>query len=114
MSSLSVRLRNDSYERPAYDSELHACPNGSASDTDAVAVTVQLPFTINGRIFPREDVDLWAFEACKGQTIACEVWAARLGSPLDSHLEVLDPHGRKIAENDDTFGPDSFVRFTAA
>src|SRR5262249_58680784 len=44
----------------------------------------------------------------------CEVYAARLGSPLDSLLEIMDPNGRVIAENDDTFGADSFVRFTAA
>jgi hypothetical protein len=77
------------------------------------AVDVQLPVTINGRIFPREDVDAWAFQARKGQSITAEVFAARLGSPLDSRIEVLDPRGRRIAENDDTFGADSFLRFTA-
>jgi hypothetical protein len=80
---------------------------------DPVPVPVTLPVTINGRIFPREDVDLWSFQARKGQTITAEVNAARLGSPLDSRLEVLDPHGRSLAENDDAFGADSFLRFTA-
>ena len=83
-------------------------------DGDPVAVEVRLPVTINGRIFPREDVDIWSFSAKKGQTITGEVYAARLGSPLDSYLEVIDPQGRRIAENDDTFGADSLVRFTAA
>ena len=78
-----------------------------------VPVAVALPVTINGRIFPQENVDVWAFPARKGQTISCIVEAARLGSPLDSRLEVLDPAGRSLAENDDTFGADSFVRFTA-
>jgi len=77
------------------------------------ATSVTLPVTINGRIFPREDVDDWSFAAKKGQVITCEVNAARLGSGLDSRLEVLDPQGRVIAENSDTFGLDSFVRFTA-
>jgi hypothetical protein len=80
---------------------------------DPVPVPVTLPVTINGRIFPREDVDLWSFPARKGQTITAAVDAARLGSPLDSRLEVLDPHGRSLAENDDASGPDSFLRFTA-
>src|SRR4051794_30413081 len=31
-------------------------------DGDPVATPVTLPVTINGRIFPREDVDLWSFE----------------------------------------------------
>jgi hypothetical protein len=82
-------------------------------DGSPVPVEVRLPVTINGRIFPREDVDVWAFDAKQGQTITAEVCAARLGSPLDSRLEVLDPQGHTIAENDDTFGADSFVRFTA-
>jgi hypothetical protein len=81
---------------------------------DPLPVAVRLPVTINGRIFPRENVDIWTFDARKGQSIACEVWASRLGSPLDSRLEVFDPKGIKIAENDDCYGSDSFVRFTAA
>lgn len=82
-------------------------------DGDPVAVPVTLPVTINGRIFPREDVDLWAVKAKKGQTVRCEVHAARLGSPLDARLEILDSRGRRIAENEDAFGPDPVVRFTA-
>jgi hypothetical protein len=83
-------------------------------DGDPVPTEVKLPVTINGRIFPRENVDSWVFEARQGQTITCEVNAARIGSPLDSRLEVLDPKGKRIAENDDAFGADSMVRFTAA
>ncbi|HZT82208.1 MAG TPA: PPC domain-containing protein, partial [Gemmataceae bacterium] len=82
-------------------------------DGDPVPVDVTLPVTVNGRIFPREDVDVWQFPARKGQSITCEVAAARIGSPLDSRIEVLDPQGRPVAENDDHFGADSFVRFTA-
>jgi hypothetical protein len=81
---------------------------------DPIPVEVQFPLTINGRIFPRENVDIWTFKAQKGQTFSCEVMASRLGSPLDSRLEIRDSKGRRIAENDDTFGADSFVRFTAA
>ena len=81
---------------------------------DPVPLEVQLPITINGRIFPREDVDVWSFKAKKGQAITCEVNAARLGSPLDSIIEVYDPHGQRIAENDDHFGADSFLRFRAS
>src|SRR5262249_62319292 len=81
---------------------------------DPVPVEVKLPVKTNGRIFPRQDVDVWAVTLKKGQTVSCEVYAARLGSPLDSLLEIVDPSGRVIAENDDTFGADSFVRFTAA
>jgi hypothetical protein len=83
-------------------------------DGDPVPMDVSLPVTINGRIFPRQNVDLWTFPLHKGQSVACEVCAARIGSPLDSYLEVVGPDGRMIAENDDAFGADSFIRFTAA
>jgi hypothetical protein len=83
-------------------------------DGDPVPVDVQLPVTINGRIFPRQDVDVWTFPLHKGQSVACEVCAARIGSPLDSYLEAVGPDGRVIAENDDAIGADSFLRFTAA
>lgn len=81
---------------------------------DPLPVNIQFPVTVNGRIFPREDVDVWQLSARKGQSITAEVCAAGLGSPLDSHLEVLDPHGRTIAENDDAHDVDSRVCFTAA
>jgi hypothetical protein len=74
---------------------------------------VRLPVTINGRIFPRENVDIWSFKARRGQVIRAEVVAARLGSPLDAHLEVRDAQGRRLAENDDAFGADPFIQFTA-
>ncbi len=83
-------------------------------DGDAVPVEVKLPVTINGRIYPRENVDSWAFTARTGQVITAEVHAARLGSPLDSRLEVLGPDDRLIAENDDARGSDSLVSFTAS
>jgi hypothetical protein len=82
-------------------------------DGDPVPADVTLPVTVNGRIFPREDVDFWAFTARKGEAITAEVVAARFGSPLDSRLEVRGPDGRVLAENDDTFGADSLVHFTA-
>jgi len=81
-------------------------------DGDPVPVSVTLPVTINGRIFPREDVDIWSFHARKGQPVHCEVHAARLGSPLDARLEVRDPQGQRLAESDGR-GADPVLGFTA-
>ena len=82
-------------------------------DGEPIPVPVQVPVTINGRIFPREDVDSWSVKLKARQTVQAEVHAARLGSPLDSRLEVLDPHGNRLAENGGRFGADAFLRFTA-
>lgn len=82
-------------------------------DGPATPVPVKFPITINGRVFPREDVDCWRIEAQKGQTIWCEVESARLATPLDARLEVIGPGGVRIAENTDYFGADPFLAFTA-
>ena len=63
--------------------------------------SVQMPVVINGRIDggPSQspaDEDLFRFKARKGQKIILEVQADRLGSPLDSLIEVLDSKGRAI------------------
>jgi hypothetical protein len=84
------------------------------AEGDPVPVRVSLPVTINGRIFPREDLDDWTFEVKKGQMVTAEAHAERIGSKLDSRLELFDPEGKRIAENDDARGSDSVLRFTAA
>ena len=47
------------------------------------------------------DADHFAFQAEAGQTLALEVNARRLGSPLDSILTLYNSTGRKLAEHDD-------------
>ncbi len=81
-------------------------------DGRPIPTSVEVPVTINGRIFPREDVDVWTIEAKAGTSYTCEVMAARLGSPLDSRLEVIGPDGLRVAENTDGRGVDSSLRFT--
>ena len=61
-----------------------------------IPVAVQLPVTINGRIFPREDVDLWEFEASAGDVISVAVASRQLGYPLDAVLSVSTSMGNLI------------------
>jgi len=65
-------------------------------DGHPIPKSVVLPVTANGRIFPREDVDIWSFEAKKDETIICDAAAKRFGSPLLVVLEVHDPGGNKV------------------
>lgn len=67
-------------------------------DGDAPAVRVELPVTINGRIFPREDVDAWSFVATRGQTINCRVATSEFGSPLEARIEIRDATGMVLGE----------------
>jgi hypothetical protein len=57
---------------------------------------VTLPVTANGRIFPREDIDVWTLEAKAGDVIVCDAAAKRFGSPVNLVLSVQDPTGRPL------------------
>jgi hypothetical protein len=72
------------------------------NDTPAEAEAISLPVTINGHIDPgtkiggKPDEDYFRFHAKKGQRLGIGVAAARLDSPLDSVIEVLDARGNQI------------------
>ena len=72
-------------------------PNNSAAQAEAVS----LPVTINGHISGKDangaaDEDYFRFHARKGLRLKIEVAASRLGSPLDSQIEILDTKGDAI------------------
>ena len=83
-------------------------------DGAPIPVLVEAPITINGRIYPRENVDAWKVRLKKGQALTCSVAAASIGSPLDARLVVYEPGGRKIAESRDGLRSDPRLRFVAA
>ena len=60
------------------------------------------------------DVDLYAFKAKKGQRFDVRVLARGIRSPLDPVLNIFGKNAGRVASNDDSGGPDSYVRFTAA
>ena len=72
------------------------------NNTVAQAQAVSLPVTINGHIDgglragQNSDEDYFRFRARKGEQLSIDVAAARLGSALDSVIEVLDEQGRAI------------------
>ena len=55
-----------------------------------------MPVTINGRIAAPGAENRYRFTAHKGEQLVLEVNARRLGSDLDSYLEVLDAKGKPI------------------
>lgn len=83
------------------------------ADGEPLPVRVTPPVTVNGRIFPREDVDLWEFEAAAGQSVTCSAAAASLGSPLEARVEIRDAGGRIVAESGEGLAADPTIRFTA-
>ena len=57
--------------------------------------TIPFPVTINGRV-PEKSAQEFRFHLSKGRSIVAEVKAQRLGSKLDSVVEILDAKGRQI------------------
>ncbi len=71
--------------------------NDSAKDAQKLAT----PAIVNGRIAQAGDKDVFRFEGRAGAQLVAEVLARRLGSPLDSSIELTDEGGKRIAFNDD-------------
>ena len=73
-------------------------PNNSLAQAEEVSFPVTINGHINGGAKPGEasDEDYFRFHAAKGQRLTIDVEAARVGSPLDSVIEVLDAQGNAI------------------
>jgi hypothetical protein len=67
---------------------------GTEPEIVARSQTVSVPVTINGKL--TEPYHDFRFHARKGQELVFDVNAARLGSPLDSLLEILDAGGHPV------------------
>ena len=78
--------------------------NGKNNTADT-AQAVKLPCDIAGRIAKKNDRHWYTFDAKKGEVWTLEVFADRLGSPIDAFFQLTDDKGKLIVELDD--GPDS-------
>jgi hypothetical protein len=78
----------------------------------ATVITGEFPLALNGIIGGQGDVDFFRFKGKKDQVFDINVYARRVRSPLDPVLAVCDANGAALASNDDTGGPDSYLRFT--
>ncbi len=88
----------------------------SASSVTGEATPINLPAGINGRLSRDDEADRYTFAARKGSAYRFEVFARRLGSPMDAVLEVYDSQGKPLAEADDGDlfrGKDSRLTWTA-
>ncbi len=88
------------------------------NDSMTTAQLLPVPATVNGRLYRLNSSqsavsDYYRFHATQGQRLILEVFAQRLGSPLDSVLTILNAKGKELASNDDAVGTDSRLEFTA-
>ncbi len=94
--------------------ELENILEAEPNDTRDKSTSAPAPSALNGIIERPGDVDYFKFTAKKGQVYDVRVHARNpLRSPLDSVMSILRSNGSGVAGNDDSGGPDSYVRFTA-
>ena len=71
-----------------------------------------VPSAASGRLIAAGESDSWRVPVKQGEKLRFEVFADRLGSPLDSMLELKKPDGGDLAANDDAVRSDSRIDFT--
>ncbi len=82
------------------------------NNTAAAATPGAIPGAFNGVVTKTGEVDYFKFDAKKGQVFDIRCHARQLGSPLDPVMHIGKADGGSLANNDDSGGPDSFIRFT--
>ncbi|HTD65452.1 MAG TPA: PPC domain-containing protein [Candidatus Limnocylindria bacterium] len=94
--------------------DLPTASESSTNKTREAAQRVEFGSAIDARC-EELSYDWFKVRVNKGQRVAVEVVAMRLGSRLDSVLRVVNAAGRELARNDDVPGlrADSFLTFTA-
>jgi hypothetical protein len=79
--------------------------------TDQDKQAYAAPIAFNGIWQTDGDIDFFALSASAGEHLRLEVFADRIGSPLDSLLQIFTAEGRLLARNDDHGSQDSRIDF---
>ncbi len=69
---------------------------GAEPEVQSQGGAISVPVTVNGRVDKPGVENRYRFHASKGEQLVFEVNARRLGSDLDSYLEILDAKGQPI------------------
>lgn len=98
-----VRVSDTSHDVLFLADDLPSVLETGSNNTAAQAQRITFPSAVNGRIERASDIDVFSFKGKAGGRIVAEVYARRLGSPLDSVLRLTDEKGAFIMTNDDHY-----------
>lgn len=85
-------------------------PNNSPKESQVISQGV----LVNGALQTGGDVDGYAVDLLAGETLVAALDAnTRLGSPMDSMMQIVTPTGVVLAENNDAIGLDPRIAYTA-
>jgi hypothetical protein len=87
---------------------LEKAPNNDIAHATAGTT---LPVAFNGILAKPHETDFYRFHATRGTALDITVYGRQLRSPIDSVIDLWDAQGRHLANNDDSIGPDSYLRF---
>ncbi|MBC8117222.1 MAG: hypothetical protein H7062_22735 [Candidatus Saccharimonas sp.] len=94
-----------------FDNVLESEPNDDPKRLTSSAA--ELPVAFNGILERAGDQDCFRFRGSPRTRQQFEVFASRLGSPLDSLISITDSTGAVLASNDDDGSHDSRLMFVA-
>ena len=94
LASATITAKDQALLRPEGSLNWIPIALGDEPEVTDSAQSVTAPVTINGRL--TTDHRDFHFRARKGENLIIETDAARLGSPLDSVLEILDAGGKPV------------------
>lgn len=113
-----IRLTNDegaSSLRPFEVGRLPDVPEKEPNNEPQKPQPLDATCVVNGRFDKNGDVDTYSVHVKQGQTLVAAMFGHRpFGSPMDAVLQVTDPRGFVLAQNDDDRGFDPLVTYTAA
>ena len=81
------------------------------NDAEAAPQAVKVPCDIAGRIVKKNGRHWYTFAAKKGDVWTLELFAERIGSPVDAYFILTDEKGKVLTEQDDspdTLSPNQF------
>jgi hypothetical protein len=105
-SDAAAALKSDSpvgaFRPPILISELPEVVE--AAPAEGLQTLPAIPFGISGRLIAEGEQDRYKLAVAAGVKLRFEVFADRLGSPMDAVLQVLNEQGGQLAINDDAGG----------
>jgi hypothetical protein len=75
-----------------------------AAPTETLQQLPAVPFGVSGRLLSEDEQDKYKLTVVAGTKLRFEVFADRLGAPMDAVLQILNEQGGQLAINDDVAG----------
>ena len=114
-------LKRSSQKTTQLRYKLKKVAESETNDSIETSQKIVFPALVSGTVNKAGDIDIFSFDAEKGEKIAIEAIARRDGSPVDSKIYLMDSDGKVLAWNDDykwgnigteTHHADSFLLYT--